>query len=97
MNMIESIRQEFRPQLQRLSNYLDLGGDRNAAAFFRQLEAKLDKTHNEEELLNLFMALSTTAFQGFQLDPFAIRVADQLLMQAQHYAVTLSADTRSGH
>ena len=97
MNMITSIQHDFRPQLQRLSNYLDLNGDRAAASFFRQIQEKLDRTRTEEELLNVFMVMSTSAFQGFTLDPFAVQVADQLLAKAQHYAVTLSADSRSEH
>ena len=95
--MINSIRQDFRPQLQRLSNYLDLSGEPAAAAFFRQIQSKLEQTQSEEELLNVFMIMSTSAFQGFHLDPFAVQVADQLLAKAQHYAVTLSADASSGH
>ena len=97
MTALETIQRELKPQLQRLSQYLDSTQSCNAAAFFRNMHDDLAKAVDEEQLLDVFLALSTTAFQDFMLDPFAAQVADRVLMRAQHYAHTLSADDERKH
>ena len=50
------------------------------------------RVDGEEQLLELFLLLSMTAFQGFCMDPFATMMADRVLDHAQQVAHTFSAD-----
>jgi len=97
MTALETIQAELKPQLQRLMHYLAATQSPTAAAFFRCVHDDLAGASDEEELFAVFLALSTTACQDFMLDPFAAQVADRVLMRAQHYAQTLSADDSHRH
>lgn len=97
MQAMELIRAEFNPQFVRLINYLHLTDQFRAAEFFRGVQASLGAAREEEDLLGLLLVLSTTAFQRFDLDPYAGQVVDRMLMRAQQFALTLSADATFHH
>ncbi len=53
----------------------------------------LASASEEEELLEVCMALSTSAFQGFQFDMQSAALLDELLAQAEQLAFTFSASS----
>lgn len=68
-----------------------------ALIFFSQAQQLLGRVESEEKLLELFIMLSVTAFQGFQLDPMENIMADQILAHAGRVSHAFSADSGNVH
>jgi len=72
--------------------YLESSNQPEAYVFFTQVQDRLKHVEGEEQLLEFFLLLSMTAFQGFRMDPFATMMTDRVLDHAQRVAYTFSAD-----
>ena len=90
-------RQELLPRLDALGSLLESEGDAHALAFFARIANSIRHCQETEDLAEAFLALSTSAFQGFQLSPASTFLVDQVLEQAQQLAHTLSADPADVH
>ena len=93
MDAIDTVRNELRPQLEDLLTHLGNTEQIAAAAFFTQILMGLNKVEREEQLLELFIELSTTAFLGLQFDAAALTMIDDLLANAELIAQAFSADS----
>lgn len=97
MTSIQQIVGSITPGMEHLIEYLALSGQPEALAFFQQMRDRLDNVQEEDDLLELFMLLSMTAFQGFQMDPTGAMLADGVLSYAEEIAHTFSADDATAH
>lgn len=97
MHAVTEVTGNIRPNLQQLVDYLEQAGDPQPLGFFQSMLEQLDKVSEEDELLELFMLLSTTAFQGFVLDPMAALMADRILAYAHEVSHAFSADEETRH
>ena len=93
MDAIDTVRNELRPQLEDLLTHLGNTEQIAAAAFFAQILMGLNKAEREEQLLELFIELSTTAFLGLEFDAAALTMIDDLLANAELIAQAFSADS----
>ena len=97
MNGIQTVKQELGHRLEQLIQYLGEAGDPMALGYFGQIYDLLLNVTEEEQLLEVFLALSTAAFQGFTLDPFSAFLADDILAYAEQVAQTFSVDSDKAH
>jgi len=91
------IKAELEPKLDLLLMYLESVQDREAHHFFAAIQKNVQTLEQEEQVLELFIQLSMTAFQPFVLDPFAVRLTDDILVYAQQVSEAYSADTGTSH
>lgn len=97
MNAIHDVITTLTPNVGQLVEHLELTGQTQALSFFQQVQHRLEHVEEEDELLELFMMLSMTAFQGFQLDPLGAMLADQILAYAEQIAHTYSVSSGTAH
>lgn len=97
MDAIDEVKSEIETGLQQLVEYLELSAQPQALRFFEGARTQLDNVRDEADLLEFFMVLSTTAFQGFQLDPVGSMLTDRILAYAEQTAHTFSASDGQGH
>jgi len=97
MEAIAVIKTELEPKFDVLLMYLESVQDMQAHQFFAAIAQNLRLLEAEEQLLELFIQLSMTAFQPFVLDPFAVHLTDDILMYAQQVSEAYSADTGISH
>jgi hypothetical protein len=92
MSDIDTVVRDISAVVADLVIYLENSGQQEAHTFFTQVQDQLVRVDGEEQLLEIFLLLSMTAFQGFCMDPFATMMADRVLDHAQQVAHTFSAD-----
>lgn len=92
MSDIDTVVRDISAVVADLVTYLENSGQYEAHTFFTQVQDQLVQVDGEEQLLEIFLLLSMTAFQGFCMDPFATMMADRVLDHAQQVAHTFSAD-----
>lgn len=97
MSAVDDVVASLKPAISDLAEYLEITQQPQALAFFQGVQRHLEAVREEDDLLELFMILSTTAFQGFTLDPFAAMMADRVLAEAQQVAHAFSADDDQVH
>ncbi len=97
MNAIHEVTASLAPPVTHLVEHLEISGQAQALAFFQQVQQRLAQVEDEDDLLALFMLLSTTAFQGFQLDHIGSMLADHILAYAEQTAHTFSASDSTAH
>jgi hypothetical protein len=97
MEALQTVKATLSPRLDALVQYLGDVGDIRAAAFFSEIAAALKAAREEGELLEVFLALSTTAFQGFQFDPAAAADVDEILAYAEQVSHTFAASENVLH
>ena len=97
MQAIAAIKMELEPRFETLLLYLESVQDFQAHSFFAGIQSNLRVLEQEEQVLELFIQLSMTAFQPFVLDPFAVRLTDEILAYAQQISETFAADTGTSH
>lgn len=85
------------PAVTDLVDYLEQSYQPQALAFFQQVQHRLAHVDEEDDLLELFMMLSMTAFQGWQMDPMGSMMADRILAYAEQVAHTFSASNDNVH
>ena len=90
MNAIESVKDNLRPKFEDLVVHLNGTDQMAAAAFFTKLFVDLNAVASEEQLLELFIELSTTAFLGISFDELALAQIDDILMTAEQVSQTFS-------
>ena len=92
MNAIDTVKADLKPRLEELLLHLNTTGQIAATAFFTKIFVDLDAVDGEEQLLELFIELSTTAFLGIPFDEMALALIDDVLMNAEQVAQTFSVD-----
>ncbi|MCR9260292.1 MAG: hypothetical protein NXH95_11255 [Pseudomonadaceae bacterium] len=97
MNAIETVQHDLRPKLEKLVGYLNETNEVMAASFFTNILVSLTQLTEEEQLLELFIELSTTAFQGFMFDDVSWALTDDVLLYAEQIAETFTADGDQVH
>jgi len=97
MEAVAVIKIELEPKLELLLMYLESVQDMQAHQFFASIQNNLRALQHEEQVLELFIQLSMTAMQPFVLDPFAVRLTDDILVYAQQISEAYSADTGISH
>jgi hypothetical protein len=97
MDAVREVVERLRPEISQLVAHLARTGQVEAEAFFREAQRRLAYVCEEEQLLELFMLLSMTAFQGFVMDPFGASLADRILAYAEQVSHTFSADDERLH
>ncbi len=97
MDLIDTVKIDLRPKLESLITYLNDTDEVVAASFFTQILVGLVALSEEEQLLELFIELSTTAFQGFHFDDQSWALTDDVLMYAEQIAQTLTANQDARH
>ena len=98
MEAVIQVSQELKPKFEELISYLDDSQQVAASAFFTDLLVKLLAVKEEEEqLLSLFMELSTTAFIGLEFDDFSAQLIDEILLHAQEVSATFAVDSSQTH
>ena len=93
MNAVDSVKSDLLPKLGDLLTHLLDTEQAEAAAFFSRVFYDLNAVTGEEQLLEVFIELSTTAFLGIDFDNAALALIDDVLMHAEQVAATFSADT----
>ena len=97
MSAIDTVKAELRPKLERLIVYLNETNEVAPASFFTNILVILVGLSEEEQLLELFIELSTTAFQGFVFDDVSWALTDDVLAYAEQIAQTFMADHNAPH
>ncbi len=97
MDAIATVKTELKPKLEGLIGYLNETGEVAAASFFTNILVILVGLEEEEELLALFIELSTTAFQGFFFDEASWAMTDEILAYAEQVAQTFTASESARH
>ena len=97
MDAINDIKDSLYSPIEQLIEHLEVTHQMDALAYFRQVRNGLDHVHEEDDLLEFFMMLSTMAFQGFQMDPMGAMMADRILAYAEQTAHTFSASDDEPH
>ena len=90
MNAIESIKSDLTPKFEDLLMHLNSTDQMAASVFFTKLFVDLNAVASEEQLLELFIELSTTAFLGISFDEIALNQIDNILMTAEQISETFS-------
>ena len=97
MEAVEQVTQELKPKFEKLIGYLEETNQIASTAFFTNLLATLATVQEEEQLLSLFMELSTTAFVGLEFDDIAAHLIDDILLHAQEISSTFAIDATQTH
>ena len=97
MIAVNDIVEKLSPAVADLVDYLEQSCQPQALAFFQQVQHRLSHVDEEEQLLELFLMLSMTAFKAFQMDPMGSLMADRILAYAEQIAHTLSASEDRTH
>ena len=97
MEAAKQVSEALKPKFEELISYLDDNQQVAASAFFTGLLVKLIAVREEEELLSLFMELSTTAFIGLEFYDFSAQLIDDILLHAQEVSATFAVDSSQTH
>ena len=92
MDAISAVKTDLKPRIEELLLHLNATGQIAATAFFTKIFVDLNAVDGEEQLLELFIELSTTAFLGIPFDEVALELIDDVLMNAEQVAQTFSVD-----
>jgi hypothetical protein len=90
MNAIDSVKDSLSPKFEDLLMHLNATDQMAASGFFTKLFVDLNAVASEEQLLELFIELSTTAFLGISFDEIALQQIDDILMTAEQVSETFS-------
>ena len=88
--LVNSARDQLEPLLQAVVEELGASENAHPMAFFTQIHMRMSAMTEEEDLMQLFFELSTTAFQGFVFSPTEAEKVDTLLEHCEQIALTLS-------
>jgi len=90
-------RAEMAPLLRSLCDLVEAEGERDQHGFFAGILQGIENARDPEDLADPFMALSTSAFLGFDYGPLTALLLDQVLVAAQRLTMTLSASDEVVH
>lgn len=94
---VQAVKASLKPKFIKLIDYLNEQNEVLAASFFTDLLVHLNLANEEEELLSVFLQLSSTAFMGFRFDDISWQLADTILLEAEQVAHTFSGPTGQMH
>lgn len=97
MDFVESARDQLAPLITEVIEQLDDQGQILESSFFTLRLVEVNQMREDVDLMNVFMELSTTAFQGFTFSAVQAQHIDKLLAVAEDIAHTLSASTTDTH
>jgi hypothetical protein len=97
LDALESVKAELAPRLDALAEHFSNIQEPRAAAFFSGIAASLARVQEEADLLEVFFALSTSAFQGFHFDPVAAASVDDVLAYAEQISHAFTAGSGALH
>ena len=91
---VDAVQQTIIDVSSRIESVLASLGDREPAAsmFFLEVQRVLVGARDEADLIDVFIALSTTAFHGFEFPTDSLEPIDLLLADAERIAFTFTAD-----
>ncbi|MEQ9005841.1 MAG: hypothetical protein RIE74_19970 [Pseudomonadales bacterium] len=92
MEFVSGVREQIDPLFGAVIGLLESGGNPHPLAFFTLLRQRLQACCDEEDVLALFLDLSTTAFQGFVLSADQAAAVDRLLAACEQISLTMTAD-----
>ncbi len=90
MNAVDSVKGSLKPKFEDLLAHLNSTDQMAATGFFTKLFVDLNAVVSEEQLLELFIELSTTAFLGISFDEIALQQIDDILMTAEQVSQAFS-------
>ena len=97
MDAIDTVREHLAPRLHTLISHFIECSEVNATQFFTGILARLNAIQSEEELLALFIELSTAAFHGFQFDETSWALTDEILAYSIEISATFTAGAQHPH
>lgn len=92
MDFVSGVRTQVEPLLDEVIALLEQGENLHPLSFFTLLRIRLQSCRAEEDVLALFIELSTMAFQGFMLTTEQAAAADRLLAVCEQISLTMTAD-----
>ena len=90
MDAIDFVKNDLRPKFEDLLTHLNATEQIAASHLFSKLFFDLNDVTCEEQLLELFIELSTTAFLGISFDAVALDQIDDILMTAEQVSQTFA-------
>ena len=97
MELVENARTQLEPLIVGVLDSLDEQVQVIETSFFTLLLIQLRQMAEDADLMNLFLELSTTAFQGFVFSESQLRLIDEVLATAEYIAFALTAEPDSAH
>jgi len=90
MDFVSEIRAELLPLLRSLCDLLAASEEHDQHGFFAGILRGVENAREPDDLADPFIALSHSAFVGFEYTPLAAMLLDQVLIAAQRSTITLS-------
>ena len=97
MQFVDAAREEMLPLTRLVIESLDEDSQIVETSFFTLVLIRITQMRSDEDLMNVFIELSTTAFQGFVFSQRQSELIDGLLATAERIALTLSVPTDRAH
>ncbi|HEY5646829.1 MAG TPA: hypothetical protein VIS76_12840 [Pseudomonadales bacterium] len=97
MEFVDSARGQLAPLAQQVIDALDADSQPLELSFFTLILIRINGMQADMDLMNVFLELSTTAFQGFVFSREQSRRIDELLGAAEDIALTLSVSSDQSH
>ena len=97
MQFVDAAREEMLPLTRLVIESLDEDSQIVETSFFTLVLIRITQMRSDEDLMNVFFELSTTAFQGFVFSQQQTELIDGLLATAERIALTLSVPTDRAH
>ncbi|HAC80263.1 MAG: hypothetical protein P8K76_10745 [Candidatus Binatia bacterium] len=94
---LESAHRDIVPRLQMLCDAVRDAGEKDQLVFFDEIRVRIEKAHSVDELLEPFMALSTSAFRGFAMNWESIAILDEVLETSSHISEILARGEETVH
>jgi hypothetical protein len=94
---LESAHLDIVPRLQMLCDAVRDAGEKDQLVFFDEIRVRIEKALSIEELLDPFMALSTSAFRGFSMNWESIAILDEVLETSSHISEILARGEGTVH
>jgi hypothetical protein len=94
---LESAQRDIVPRLQMLCDAVRDAGEKDQLVFFDDIRVRIEKAHSVDELLEPFMALSTSAFRGFAMNWESIAILDEVLATSSHISEILARGEETVH
>ncbi|MDG2304319.1 MAG: hypothetical protein P8R42_06615 [Candidatus Binatia bacterium] len=94
---LETARRDLLPRLETLQRMAESSDEHERAGFFRGIAHLIRRARETHELMEPFMLLSTSAFQGFTLTAPEAMVLDEALEMASHMSEVLARDDGPVH
>lgn len=94
---VDTARDQLLPLTRQLLDALSDESQTAEQGFFTVVLLSIRQMETDADLMNVFLELSTTAFQGFRFSEPQLRLIDRLLETAEDIALTLSVSSHQQH